>query len=87
MEFVNGTKLSDMWFDLEEEQIKWVICQLVQLEAKIVSVCFPAGGSLYYMQGLERLARGPDIPLKAEGLCIGPDVRRRCGMGGDHRSL
>ena len=47
-EFVDGTKLSDIWFDMEEREIESVVRQLVQLEAKMMSVSFPACGSLYY---------------------------------------
>lgn len=75
MDFVDGTKLSDIWFDLEEPQIESVVRQLVQLEAKMMSVSFPAGGSLYYAQDLEGVAGKPGIPLKDERFCIGPDVR------------
>ena len=46
MEFVVGTKLSDIWFDLEEREIESVMRQLVHLEAKMMSVSFPASGSL-----------------------------------------
>ncbi|KAK0186999.1 protein kinase subdomain-containing protein PKL/CAK/Fmp29 [Armillaria mellea] len=75
MEFVNSMKLSDIWFDLEERQIVSVVRQLVQLEAKMMSACFPAGGSLYYAQDLERVAGRPGIPLEDERFCIGLDVR------------
>lgn len=75
MEFVDGTKLGDIWFDLGEWEIESVVRQLVQLEAKMMSMCFPAAGSLYYVQDLERVAGKPGIPLKDERFCIGPDVR------------
>jgi len=75
MEFVDGTKLSDIWFDLGEREVESVVRQLVQLETKMMSVSFPAGGSLYYVQDLERVAGKPGIPLKDERFCIGPDVR------------
>ena len=75
MEFVNGTNLSDVWFDLEEQEIVSVVGQLVELEAKMMSVCFPAGGSLYYAQDLESVARKAGIPLKDRRFCVGPDVR------------
>ena len=32
MEFVQGTKLSDVWFDLRERPVTSVVCQLTQLE-------------------------------------------------------
>jgi aminoglycoside phosphotransferase (APT) family kinase protein len=75
MEFVNGMNLSDIWFDLGEQEIISVVQQLVELEAKMMSVCFPAGGSLYYAHDLERVAGRPGIPLKDDRFCIGPDVR------------
>ena len=74
IESADGTKLSDIWFDLEEQEIESVVRQLVQLEAKMMSVCFPAGGSLYYAQDLERVAGKPGI-FQDERFCIGPDVR------------
>jgi hypothetical protein len=85
MEFVDGTKLSDIWFDLREREIESVVRQLVQLEAKMMLVSFPAGGSLYYAQDLERVAGKPGIPLKDERFCIGPDVRLQLWYG--RRSL
>jgi hypothetical protein len=72
MEFVNGMNLSDIWF---EQEIISVVRQLVELEAKMMSVCFPAGGSLYYSHYLERVVGRPGIPLKDDRFCIGPDVR------------
>ena len=41
----------------------------------MMSMSFPAGGSLYYAQDLERMAGKPGIPLEDERFCIGPDVR------------
>ena len=75
MEFVRGTKLSDIWLDLGEQEIISVLRQLVQLESKMMSISFPAGGSLYYAQDLEKAAGGPGIPLEDERFCVGPDVR------------
>ncbi|KAH9964465.1 protein kinase subdomain-containing protein PKL/CAK/Fmp29 [Russula dissimulans] len=75
MEFVNGTKLSDIWSDLGEREIESVVHQLVQLEAKMMLMSFPAAGSLYYAQDLER----------DESFCIGPDVRLTLWYG--RRSL
>ena len=75
MGFVDGTKLSDIWFDLGEGEIESVVRQLVHLEAKMMSVSFLAGGSLYYAQDLERVAGKPGIPLKDERFYISPDMR------------
>ncbi|KAG9019040.1 hypothetical protein FRB90_006996 [Tulasnella sp. 427] len=75
MQYVDGTNLSDIWFDLGEQDIISVVRQLVDLEAKMMSVSFPAGGSLYYTQDLEKMAGKPGILLKDERFCVGPDLR------------
>ena len=54
MEYVRGTKLSDVWLDLEERDLISVLHQLAQLESRMMSISFPAGGSLYYSQDLEK---------------------------------
>ncbi|KAJ6578076.1 protein kinase subdomain-containing protein PKL CAK Fmp29 [Mycena capillaripes] len=74
MEFVRGAKLADVWFDLGEREIISVLRQLAQLESKMMSISFPAGGSLYYAQDLEKVAGGPGIPLEDECFCVGPDT-------------
>lgn len=75
MEFVKGTSLSDIWFDLGEEDIISISRQLAELESKMMSVAFPAGGSLYYTRDLEKVAGGPGVPLEDERFCVGPDTR------------
>src|SRR5258706_6311794 len=66
MEFVQGTKLSNIWLKLGDRQVISVLRQLTQLESKMMSIPFPAGGSLYYPQDLEKGARGAGIPLEDE---------------------
>jgi len=89
MEYVRGTKLSDVWLDLEEREIISVLRELAQLETKMMSIAFPAGGSLYYAQDLEKVAGGPGIPLEDPRFCVGPDTRlpfwygRRSQLGVD----
>ena len=51
MEFIQGTKLSNIWRNLGDQQIISVLRQLTQLESKMMSIPFPAGGSLYYPEG------------------------------------
>ena len=48
MEFLQGTKLSDIWFELGEGEIISVSRRLAELESETMSIAFPAGGSLYY---------------------------------------
>ncbi|KAI6037062.1 protein kinase subdomain-containing protein PKL/CAK/Fmp29 [Pisolithus microcarpus] len=75
MEYVEGSKLSDVWRGLGEQEIISVLRQLTQLESKMMSISFPAGGSLYYAHDLEKVAGGPGIPLTDQRFCVGPDVR------------
>ncbi|KAF9000330.1 protein kinase subdomain-containing protein PKL CAK Fmp29 [Cyathus striatus] len=70
MDFVQGINLSSLWFDLEEQDIKTILCQVVELESKMMSIAFPAGGSLYYTNDLET-----GIPLEDKRFSVGPDVR------------
>jgi hypothetical protein len=43
----------------------------------MMSISFPAGGSLYYAHDPEKVARGAatGIALKDERFCVGPDTR------------
>ena len=82
MEFMKGTKLSDVWMELEERHIVSVLRQLVQLESRMMSIPFPAGGSLYYTNDLEKKMGGrASIPLNDERFCIGPDARLHMWYG------
>jgi hypothetical protein len=62
MEYVRGTKLSDVWLDLGEREIALILRELAQLESKMMSFVFPAGGSLYYARDLEKVTGRPGIP-------------------------
>ena len=75
MEFMRGTKLSDVWLELGESDIVSLLRQLAQLESQMMSISFPAGGSLYYAHDLEKVAGKAAIPLKDERFCVGPDTR------------
>jgi hypothetical protein len=75
MQFVQGTSLSDIWFNLGERDIISILHQVAELESKMMSIHFPAGGSLYYSKDLEMVAGNPGIPLEDKRFCIGPDTR------------
>ncbi|KAH7931315.1 hypothetical protein BV22DRAFT_1124241 [Leucogyrophana mollusca] len=85
MEFVQGTKLSDIWFDLGEGEIISISRQLAELESKMMSIAFPAGGSLYYTEDLENAAGSASWPTRP-GITL--EDMRFCvyGMAGDHSS-
>jgi len=80
MEFVQGAKLGDIWFDLGEWDIISISRQLTELESKMMSIAFPAGGSLYYTEDLENVAgsasgpTGLGITLEDKRFCVGPDT-------------
>ena len=74
MQFVRGSKLSDIWPSLGEQEVISVVHQLTQLESSMMSLSFPAGGSLYFTKDLEKVATGLGIPLEDERFCIGPDT-------------
>jgi hypothetical protein len=75
MEFVKGTTLSVIWFGLGEEDITLITRQIAELESTMMSISFPAGGSLYYIKDLEKVVERPGIPLEDERFCVGPDTR------------
>lgn len=84
MELVRGTKLTDVWMQLKEADLASVLRQLVELETLMMSIAFPAGGSLYYTADLEKVAGEKTcipMPLNSEHFCIGPDVRLNMWYG------
>lgn len=85
MEFVKGANLSDTWFDLDETQVASLTRQLAQLEFKMMSLAFPAGGSLYFANDLANSPTGSGVPLHHEKrFCVGPDAD--LGLWYSHRS-
>ncbi|TDL19833.1 protein kinase subdomain-containing protein PKL CAK Fmp29 [Rickenella mellea] len=88
MEFVRGTKLSDIWSDLGEGEIISITRQLAELESKMMSIAFPAGGSLYYTEDLNNVAGSasgtttwPAVTLEDKRFCVGPDTNLRLWFG------
>ncbi|KAJ2913700.1 hypothetical protein MD484_g6711, partial [Candolleomyces efflorescens] len=82
MEYVKGTDLSQRWYDLKRDEIKSLMHQLAKFESIMMSISFPAGGSIYYARDLMELSGNEGIPLddqsnsalKGERFSIGPDV-------------
>lgn len=75
MVFVYGTALSDIWLNLGERDIVSLTRQLAELEAKMMSIAFPAGGSLYYTKDIEKMTVRPGVTLEDAQFCVGPDTR------------
>ncbi|KAJ8689826.1 hypothetical protein PTI98_012687 [Pleurotus ostreatus] len=75
MDFVQGSKLSDVWPSLSDHEVISIIHQLTQLESQMMSLSFPAGGSLYFTRDIEKVAPGLGIPLEDNRFCVGPDTK------------
>jgi aminoglycoside phosphotransferase (APT) family kinase protein len=87
MEYIRGTILADVWSELVEKDINALIAQLTQLESHMMSIPFPAGGSLYYPKDLETLAEKSGFPLEYEKFCLGPDANLRMWSSGRRSQL
>lgn len=66
MQYVEGTDLSQIWFELKEDEIISLMDQLAKIECTMMSISFPAGGSIYYAKDLKELSGNEGIPLKEE---------------------
>ncbi|KZF23037.1 kinase-like protein [Xylona heveae TC161] len=78
MELVRGTNLSDIWFDLSESDRIKIITEIVELEARLFDIGFPASGSLYYTDDLQPEVDKPIVlsthSSGKDSFCIGPDL-------------
>lgn len=81
MEFMRSTKLSDVWLELEEPDIVSALRHLALLESRMISIPFPAGGSLYHTNELEKVAGRTCVPLNDKRFCVGPDARLHMWFG------
>ncbi|KAG6856869.1 hypothetical protein H0H87_012686 [Tephrocybe sp. NHM501043] len=70
MDFVHGSKLSDIWRSLKDKEV----ISLTQLESRMMSQAFPANGSLYFTKDLEKVASVLGVPLEDKRFCVGPDT-------------
>ncbi|TFK84091.1 hypothetical protein K466DRAFT_577446 [Polyporus arcularius HHB13444] len=86
MELVHGPKLSDVWRSLGDKEVISVLRQFTQLESRMMSQPFPAGGSLYFTKDLEKVSPGLGVPLEDKRFCVGPNTKlalwygRRAGI-------
>ncbi|KAH6888910.1 kinase-like domain-containing protein [Coprinopsis sp. MPI-PUGE-AT-0042] len=75
MEYVQGSSLIDVWRGLKDEEVVDVIRQITQLEVRMMRMSFPAGGSLYFGEDLEKVGMN-GVPVSGdERFCVGPDTR------------
>ena len=66
IEYVEGTDSSQVWFNLEKEEIDSLMDQLAKLESIMMSISCPEGGSIYYATDLKQLSGSECIPLEVE---------------------
>ncbi|RDH31196.1 hypothetical protein BDQ94DRAFT_180568 [Aspergillus welwitschiae] len=72
MEKLDGTPLGNRWFSLAPKDQYKIMTQIVELETRLMSLKFPASGSLYYLKDLPSEKRTRlDDPNSME-FCIGP---------------
>ena len=78
MEVSAGTNLGDIWYELGEKARTTVVRRLVELETRILSLGFPASGSIYYSgdldASLDRVEIDVDTFSSKGPFCIGPDT-------------
>jgi hypothetical protein len=72
MEKLDGTPLGEIWYTMSLKDQLGIMKQIVEWEARFMSLKFPASGSLYYRKDV---LSGESIPLSDHGdrdFCIGP---------------
>jgi hypothetical protein len=78
MEYNRGINLGDIWFELGETARTAVVRRLVELKSRLLSLTFPASGSLYYSRDLDaatdRIEMESEPSTKYGPFCIGPDT-------------
>lgn len=78
MEFSPGKELGTVWSDMDGHDRLRFVKSLVDLEARLFSLCLPASGNLYFLRDLssivQKLAVHPNDVDQPESLYIGPST-------------
>ncbi|PYI30386.1 kinase-like protein [Aspergillus indologenus CBS 114.80] len=85
MEKLDGTPLGDKWFSLTPKEYHQVMKQIIEWETRLMSLQFPASGSLYYSKDLSSASRIQLADPNATAFCIGPTAHY--GWWHDKRDL
>ncbi|PWY90362.1 kinase-like protein [Aspergillus sclerotioniger CBS 115572] len=72
MEKLDGIPLGDKWFTLTPKEQHKVMNQIIEWEARLMSLQFPASGSLYYTKDLSSESRVQLAEPNGMAFCIGP---------------
>jgi hypothetical protein len=85
MEFIRGNVLGDVWFKMSGDSRLDILTKLVELEARLFALRFPASGSLYYAKDVPIEYSKVNLPLPEhlgkKGFCIGPDLTFKLWYG------
>ncbi|KAL3465067.1 hypothetical protein BJX64DRAFT_76013 [Aspergillus heterothallicus] len=72
MEKLGGTPLGDVWYTMTPKEQHKIMKQIVEWEARLMSLKFPASGSIYYRRDV-LAGEGISFPNDGDGeFCIGP---------------
>lgn len=85
MEKLDGIPLGDVWYSMTTKEQHKVMKQIVEWETRLMSLVFPASGSIYYHRDLPSEKK---IPLSGQDevkFCIGPMVHYSWWHGNRHK--
>ncbi|PYI05957.1 kinase-like protein [Aspergillus sclerotiicarbonarius CBS 121057] len=72
MEKLDGIPLGDKWFTMTPKEQHTLMKQIVEWETRLMSLQFPASGSLYYTKDLSSESRVQLAEPNGMAFCIGP---------------
>lgn len=72
MEKLDGTPLGDKWFSMTPKEQYKIMTQILEWETRLMSLEFPASGSLYYTKDLPFGRRTTLDGPNGMAFCIGP---------------
>ncbi|GLA41371.1 phosphotransferase enzyme [Aspergillus niger] len=72
MEKLDGTPLGNRWFSLTPKDQYKIMTQIVEWETRLMSLKFPASGSLYYLKDIPSEKRTRLDDPNSMAFCIGP---------------
>ncbi|KAJ9400232.1 hypothetical protein DTO282F9_3002 [Paecilomyces variotii] len=72
MEKLGGTPLGDTWYSMTPKEQHKIMKQIVEWEARLMSLEFPAYGSLYYRRDLPSERNVPLSSQEDVEFCVGP---------------
>ncbi|OJJ43355.1 hypothetical protein ASPZODRAFT_103231 [Penicilliopsis zonata CBS 506.65] len=72
MEKLDGIPLGDKWFSITPKEQHKIMKQMIELETQLMSLQFPASGSLYYAKDLISESRVQLADPNGMAFCIGP---------------